>query len=257
MIEHAVNKINEADLVLAGMGEELDQLKKIRKSERYAAVSSMTKNLWILSFVEKLMLEELKEEKFQIYENLSAILKSKNYFVISTCQDGLIQYGALDKKHIVEPCGSYCKLQCSEGCSAQLYDNSEEFLEQVKEFVNGERKEAELIQPLCPVCGKPLVFNNINAENYNESGYLEQWNIYKKWLQGTVNKNLCILELGVGLEYPTVIRWPFEKIAFFNQKAELFRVHSRLYQLSGEIKDRGYGICQRPEEFIRELSNAF
>ena len=104
---------------------------------------------------------------------------------------------------------------------------------------------------------KFLVFNNIDAEKYNEEGYLRKWMIYKKWLQGTVNKNLCILELGVGMNYPSVIRWPFEKIAFYNQKSELFRVHSRLYQITEEIKDRGYGICQKPEDFIRELSNTF
>ena len=101
------------------------------------------------------------------------------------------------------------------------------------------------------------MFNNLNAENYLEEGYLDQWAVYKKWLQGTVNKKVCILELGVGMKYPTVIRWPFEKITFFNQKAELFRVHSRLYQMTEEIKERGFGICQSPQVFLKELSNEF
>ena len=55
------------------------------------------------------------------------------------------------------------------------------------------------------------------------------------------------------MKYPTVIRWPFEKITFFNQKAELFRVHNRLYQISEEIKERGHGICQEPSDFLKEL----
>ena len=86
---------------------------------------------------------------------------------------------------------------------------------------------------------------------------MKQWDKYKKWLQGTVNRNVCILELGVGMKYPTVIRWPFEKITFFNNKAKLFRVHSRLYQITEEIKEKSYGLCQKPEDFIRELSKAF
>ena len=109
----------------------------------------------------------------------------------------------------------------------------------------------------CPDCGKPLEFNLVETANYNENGYLEKWQKYKLWLQGTVNKKLCVLELGVGMKYPTVIRWPFEKVVYFNQKAELFRVHSKLYQMTEEIKDKGFGICSKPVDFVKELYNKF
>lgn len=87
-------------------------------------------------------------------------------------------------------------------------------------------------------CGSDAAGNVVTNENYDESWYLPQWNKYKLWLQGTVNKKLCILELGVGFEYPTVIRFAFEKIAYFNQKCEMFRVHEKLAQLTPEIKDK-------------------
>lgn len=257
MIEHVVEKMKEADLVLVGLGEELDLLKTIKKSEKYNEITKRVKKDWVLPFVEKLMLEDTEKEKIEIYKILAEILEKKNYFVISVCQDGIIRQAGFRQERIVEPCGSYHKLQCSEKCSMELYDVPKEIPEQIRAFMNGEKTEAELKQPICPVCGKTLVFNNSNAENYLEEGYLDQWMIYKKWLQGTVNKNLCILEIGVGMKYPTVIRWPFERVAFFNQKAELFRVHSWLYQITEEIKEKGYGICQNPEEFIRELSKNF
>ena len=47
-----------------------------------------------------------------------------------------------------------------------------------------------------------------------EEGYQKQWEKYTKWLQGTLNKKLCILELGVELNLPSIIRWPFEKWHF-------------------------------------------
>lgn len=257
MTGRIADKIREADLVLVGIGEELEQVKLIRKSEKYSYLENRMEKRWILPFVEKIMLEELKKEKISIYQELYNILNKKNYFIVSTCLDGFIGYGGFDAERVVEPCGGYSALQCSECCSTELYDIPAEFFNQVMEYIDGKRDEEELIQPVCPICGKPLLFNNINAENYNEEGYLAKWMFYKKWLQGTVNKNLCILELGVGMKYPSVIRWPFEKVTFFNQKAELFRVHSWLYQISEEIKGRGHGICKNPEEFIRELSNAF
>ncbi|EOS75105.1 hypothetical protein C819_02493 [Lachnospiraceae bacterium 10-1] len=252
-----VAKIDEADMVLVGIGEELDQIIKANKNDTYIKLREKTESTWLFPFMKSILVEEQIEESKKIYHNLFHILDKKNYFVVSTCQDCLVRYGGFNLERIVEPCGGYSMLQCSDGCSTELYSVSEEFITQVRAVMNGEKSEKDLEPPRCPYCGKFLVFNNIDAEKYNEEGYLRKWMIYKKWLQGTVNKNLCILELGVGMNYPSVIRWPFEKIAFYNQKSELFRVHSRLYQITEEIKDRGYGICQKPEDFIRELSNTF
>ena len=63
-----------------------------------------------------------------------------------------------------------------------------------------------------------------------------------------------LLELGTGMKFPTVIRWPFEKITYFNNKSLLIRVHSRLFQTTEEIKDRSTGIEYNPVEFVKELS---
>lgn len=251
-LEHIVSKIKEAELVLVGVGEELDLIRQLKADK---GSSQFGEDDRLSSFLKKNMLDQIKYQYSDRYENLAKCLKNKNYFIVSVCLDGTIRNSTLNKERIVEPCGNYERMQCSEKCTNELYELPQEFLNQLKENAKGVNTNS--IVPLCPHCNKPLVFNNAEAENYVEEGYLEQWRLYKKWLQGTVNKNVCILELGVGMKYPTVIRWPFEKIAFFNQKAELFRVHSRLYQVAEEIKDRGYGICQSPEDFLKELSNGF
>ena len=69
-----------------------------------------------------------------------------------------------------------------------------------------------------------------------------------------MNHKVCLLELGTGMKFPTVIRWPFEKITYFNNKASLIRIHSRLFQTTEEIKDRSTGIEYNPVEFVKELS---
>lgn len=250
-LEHIISKIYEAELVLVGLGEELDLTRQLKEDEY--ALSNADKSL--APFLKKNMLDKIQHQNREVYENLATCLKDKNYFIVSVCLDGTIRKSTLNMERIVEPCGNYERLQCSEKCTSDLYELPQEFLDQLKE--NRQEEDKNNMLPICPRCRKPLVFNNVEADNYVEEGYLEQWMLYKKWLQGTVNKNVCILELGVGMKYPTVIRWPFEKIAFFNQKAEMFRVHSRLYQMAEEIKDRGYGICHSPEDFLKELSNGF
>lgn len=81
----------------------------------------------------------------------------------------------------------------------------------------------------------------------------EQWNCYKEWLGHTLNKKFLLLELGEGFSNPNVIRWPFEKMAALNQKACLFRVHSRLYQITDELAGKAFGIEENSVDFMIKL----
>lgn len=83
------------------------------------------------------------------------------------------------------------------------------------------------------------------------------WEIYLKWLQGTLNKELLVLEIGVGFKYPDVIRFPFEKIVTYNNKASLVRVNSKIWQLPEELSSKGVGVNSEACEFLNELSNEF
>ena len=251
MMEHIIKKIREADMVLVGIGEELDALNEARKFQ------DPPKESWMLPYIEKLKLQDIKEQKSLVYHSLAGWLGQKNYFLVTLCQDGLARECGLDEKRIVEPCGGYRKLQCSKKCSMDLYDLPEGLLWEITNYMEEAENTKPPVCPVCPLCNSPLVFNNIQAEEYVEEGYLNQWSVYRKWLQGTVNKKIVLLEVGVGMKYPTVIRWAFEKIVYYNQKAELFRIHSRIYQLTEEIRERGSGICQNPEEFLKELSKGF
>ena len=259
IIEQAAKDVREADLVLVGIGEELDMRKLLEADERYTELSKSLEEKQLLPYIEKVMLSKIGQEHAEVYRNLAKCLKDKNYFIITLCQDGMISEAGLNKERIVETCGAYRKLQCEDGCGKELYEVSDRILGRAQRYLeSGMPENADSDElPVCIHCGKPLVFNHVQAAHYVEEGYLDQWGIYQKWLQGSLNKKLCILELGVGMKYPTVIRWPFEKIVFFNLKSKLYRIHSKLYHTAEEIKERSCGICQKPEEFLKELSNGF
>ena len=72
-------------------------------------------------------------------------------------------------------------------------------------------------------------------------------------MAGTLNRDNLILELGVGFKDPGVIRFPFEKTVYFNQKAFLCRVNKRFPQIAGEIKERAAGIGENSVEWIVNL----
>ena len=68
-----------------------------------------------------------------------------------------------------------------------------------------------------------------------------------------MNHKLLVLELGVGMQFPSVIRWPFEKVVFFNQKAFLCRVNEKLYQLTEELAGKGCGISMNAIDWLKQL----
>lgn len=257
-IQEIKERIENAQMLLIGIGEELDLYRSVERSEEYQSLRKKVKNQELLPFLLYDMVERRLSERSAFYEELKKCLGQKNYFIVSVCQDDAIVHSGLDMDRVVTPCGGFRALQCPDACTEELYP-FEAAMPELKEQLDGYRKgeitEDEIHLPVCPHCGRTLVFNSVKAENYIEAGYLTQWALYTKWLQGTLNRELCILELGVGMAYPTVIRWSFEKTAFINQKAYLYRVHSKLYQITEEVAGKAEGICAQPMEFLKELSN--
>lgn len=79
------------------------------------------------------------------------------------------------------------------------------------------------------------------------------WDTYLKWLSGTLNRELVVIELGVGFDHPDLVRFPFEKTVLYNNKAYMVRINSNLYQLPAELKEKGCSLKSTAKEFIAQL----
>ena len=224
----------ETDLILIGLGE------AFQETFSGLEIGKELKNTIFEEFARMQYLDNQRKGKIDhAYDILAELLKNKNYFLVTLCNDDRIYRAALDRERIVAPCGSYHTLQCEEVCTEEIYQ-AEIYLPEIK------RKE----EPCCPHCGKKLVMNHIGVSKYSEEGYLAQWNSYTNWLQSSLNKRIIVLELGVGVKYPSVFRWPAERIVFLNQKAKLIRVNADLPYLPEEIRDKGYSIQEDPVIFL-------
>ena len=202
----AIEKIKEAQKVLIGIGKEW-ALREDEKDIRFRHLSDPAQ-------------AELKEA----YEALYELIKEKDYYIVTTLTDGAVYEMPFDKNRIVAPCGNIHWRQCSKACTKDIWE------------------ESEVPDDVCPHCKAPLTGNTIKAETYIEEGYLPRWKDYMKWQTGTINRSLVILELGEGFATPTVMRWPFEKIIYFNQKSRLYRVNESFYQLPKEAEERGVSV---------------
>lgn len=261
MMEDILSKIKGADMVLVGLGEEFDQASHLSTRPDYSKCRNQIENGqmgWLVPALNRIYLGQ-DEKVTHALEKLAQVLEEKNYFVVSTSINDDIRNIPWREGRLVMPCGGSKYKQCPDRCTEGLQEVTIEDWAKIKSCVNsllqkekwGEEDSLSLGQ--CPKCGKKLVLNSIYTEFYDEAGYMEQWKEYTKWLQGTLNRKLLILELGVGLQCPSVIRWPFEKVAFYNQKAYFCRVNESLYQISADLNGKGTGISQSAVDWLENL----
>lgn len=249
IITEMKEKIAESDLVLVGIGEQLAfPTRKMEDESKYSEFLKKYGEDEIYPYLQQAYIEENSQAYIEFYNRLYDLIKDKNYYIITTNVDDIIYASKLDANRVVSPCGSIHQFVC-EACKDNIETFEEEkIIDNLKIICKDKNGEIETLK--CSNCGKTLVPNIVVYDHYNENGYLEKWNRYTRWLQGTVNKNLCILELGVGLSYPTVIRWPNERIVTYNNKAFMFRIHEKLYQLSEGIGERAKSVPENPINLI-------
>ena len=258
MYQDILNHIKEADYVLVGVGEEfqvnfLDMPKNPKYSHIMSKVAQQEKYDWVQSYLIHDYIRQNNFEELQnAYENLSEILREKDYFVVSTCVDDLIRNSSIDQKRLVTPCGSFYNMQCEKNCGVDVEYGEPVALDVTREIFKNPNELGNVMRPTCEKCGAHFVFNTVYEENYDEKGYQEDWKNYSEWLQKTVNCKLVLLELGALMTYPSVIRWAFEKTSYFNKKSTFYRVNTSIYQLSEQTENRGKGIKMNPIQFLKE-----
>lgn len=256
--------IREAELVLVGLGEEFDSVVGVQDTDMYEVGKEMllqSKQSSLLPAWQRLYYDEKSELIRDRLTSLAKLLEDKNYFVVSVATNHSITEIPWREGRLVMPCGSDLHMQCSGECEAHLELLGTEDKVKMEDalskwrtkLLQGERNCLPDWQGICLKCKNPISLNNIYNEQYDENGYLPNWQIYTKWLQGTVNRKLVVLELGVGMKFPSVIRFPFEKIAYFNQKAKFYRINKNLYHLTEELAQKGVGIADNAIDWLEKL----
>lgn len=254
--------IEDAQYVLVGIGAEFAQrLEPMEQDAFYASLADQARSDafegQIRQYLQFHYLKRHPDKRIlDAYGQLASLLEGKDYFIVSLCTDDLIYETGLDPSRIVTPCGGWRAMQCGRECvtDQEPLVTDENVMRELLSSIDECDGELDAIDfPVCAECSAPLWFNQISAPEYREEGYLPQWQKYTRWLMGTLNRKLCILELGVGMQFLQIIRFPFEKVAYVNQKAYFYRVHSRLYQLTEELKEKGVSVPQNPVDFLLSM----
>ena len=162
-----------------------------------------------------------------VYEKLLSLVKDKDYFVLTTNVDHCFQKAGFDKHRLFYTQGDYGLFQCSKPCCAETFDNEETIKSMV--IAQGYMIEpdgtlvppkipkmtvpAELV-PHCPHCGRAMSMNLRADDTFVED---DGWHIaasrYSDFLRRHQNMKVLFLELAVGYNTPTIVKYSFWRMA--------------------------------------------
>lgn len=263
--------IQNADYILIGAGAGLstaagleysgesfeknykDFIEKYNFQDLYSATFYPFRNMeekW--AFWAKLIKLNRFNNPLKLYQELLELVKNKEHFVITTNADGQFEIAGFEKDKIFAVQGDYSLLQCEDGCHNKLYNNKE-MIEDWLELTEDCEIPEDLV-PKCPVCGKDMEMNLRKDGNFiQDENWYKQSKNYEDFLDRTKNKNVVLLEIGVGFNTPGIIRFPFEQMAYNNSKTTLIRINKDYPQAMLEIKNKIISFDENTNKIIEDL----
>lgn len=195
-----------------------------------------------------------------VYQDLRKLVAEKDYFIITTNVDHCFQKAGFDKHRLFYTQGDYGLWQCSEACHDRTYDNGEAVrrmveaqgfrigeggLEPPPDAVPAMAVPADLI-PRCPVCGAPMAMNLRADDTFvQDEGWYAAYRRYDDFVRRHTRGAVLYLELGVGMNTPAIIKFPFWRMTAENPKAVYACVN--LGQACCPAEIAGRAVCIRAD----------
>ena len=165
-----------------------------------------------------------------VYDDLLKLVQGKDYFVLTTNVDHCFQKAGFDKQCLFYTQGDYGLWQCSVPCHNKTYDNEAvvrkmvaaqgfAFAENGDLYVpDGTKLKMEVpseLIPYCPHCHKPMSMNLRADDTFVEDeGWHRAAERYGAFLKSHQNQKVLFLELAVGYNTPTIVKYSFWQMTY-------------------------------------------
>ena len=204
-----------------------------------------------------------------VYGNLKKIVEGKDYFVLTTNVDHQFQRAGFEKERLFYTQGDYGLFQSSHPTVAKTYDN-QEIVEKMLEAQGFVRDNAGIFQlpegktlkmsipteliPICSDDGLPMTTNLRADENFVEdTGWKMAAKRYQDFLRSHQGKNVLYWELGVGMNTPVIIKFPFWQYTEENPNAYYACLNLGEAGCSEKIVDRSICLNADIGQVLRDL----
>lgn len=204
-----------------------------------------------------------------VYPNLLKLVKDKDYFVLTTNVDHQFQRAGFDKKRLFYTQGDYGLLQSVDPEIPNTFDNEEIVMKMMEDqgFVKNEdgifdvpsdksiRMEiSSNLIPICPDDGRRMT-TNLRADDLfvEDAGWHAANQRYNEFFARVEGKHVLYLELGVGMNTPVIIKFPFWKAVERNKKAFYACINYGDAGCDKNIADRSICIDEDIAKVLRDV----
>ncbi|TKZ30348.1 SIR2 family NAD-dependent protein deacylase [Brachyspira catarrhinii] len=191
-------------------------------------------------------------EENETYLNLYNIVKDKNYFVITTNVDGRFIDSKFDKDKIFAVQGDFSLFQCSKPCRQETFYN-EKYIREMIKYKKEMKIPTELI-PKCPYCGRNMSMNlRANDTFVQDKNWDNQKSKYEEFLKISNNSKILFLELGVGFNTPSIIKYNFWRMTLNNRNSVYVSINLGECYCASDIEERSICIDADISEVLKKL----
>ena len=186
-------------------------------------------------------LNRIEPGALPFYQSVHELVKGMPYFVLTTNVDHQFWKAGFSDENIFATQGDYGKIQCEKGCHPKTYDAVDMFV-QMHQY----RKDClvpSYMVPKCPVCGGNMAMH-LRCDQYfvEDEHWHEAAGHYASFLEEHGKDRVVFLELGVGFNTPTIIRFPFEQMVCGNENWSLIRLNLEEAFVPESFGKRAVGI---------------
>lgn len=205
-----------------------------------------------------------------LYRDVLALVRDKDYFVLTTNVDHRFQLADIDAHRLFYTQGDYGLLQCSEPCHNATYDNEAQMRAMMEaqgwhidaaghatlpEGASPAMAVPTELVPRCPVCGRPMAMNLRSDGTFVEDeGWRRAANRYDDFRRRHEGLRTLYLELGVGWNTPGIIKVPFWEAVGKNPRATYACLNLGDASCPVEIADRSILVDGDIKETIAALA---
>ena len=191
-------------------------------------------------------------EENETYLNLYNIVKNKNYFVITTNVDGRFADSKFDKDKIFAVQGDFSLFQCSKPCRQETFYN-EKYIREMIKYKKEMKIPTELI-PKCPYCGRNMSMNlRADSTFVQDKNWHNQKSKYEEFLKISNDSKILFLELGVGFNTPSIIKYNFWRMTLNNKKSVYASINLGECYGASDIEERSICIDADISEVLKKL----
>lgn len=195
------------------------------------------------------------------YEDLLSLVRNKDYFVITTNVDHQFQVANFDKKRLFYTQGDYGLFQ-KKGDSKHTYDNYELVRAMIESqgfkigpnnelIFNKDDIQMEIDSRLAEKAEDYVLNLRIDEDFVEDEGWHRAAERFNDFAEEAEKNRTLYLELGVGMNTPVIIKYPFWQWTFNNPQGDFVTIDAKTIMYPKEIADRSLGIKDDVDQILK------